>query len=63
VPLFEEYNDPLVRLQPDFFTTEDRLRLKAELALKRFSAEIAVAMVPFDADESPPIDIGADDAR
>lgn len=63
LPLLDEYSEPLVRLQPDFFVTEDRLRLKAVLALRRLSAEMAVAMVLLEACESPPTDMGADDAR
>ena len=62
-PLFDEYSEPLVRLQPDLLVTEDRLRLKAVLALKRLSAEMAVDMVLFEASDSPPTDIGADEAR
>ena len=60
----EEYNEPLDQLMPDFLSTEDRLRLNAELTPNLFSAEMAVLIVPTLASESPPTDIpGADKAR
>ena len=64
VPLLEEYKEPGAPPLPFLRRTEERLRLKAVLALNLFRAEKALVMVPeLSTDMSTDAGVGAEEAR
>lgn len=64
VPLLAEYRDPAGPTLPGRRSTEDRLTLKGEFAVKRLSAEKALVMLPeLSTDMSMDAGVGAEDAR